>query len=101
MSSVDKDFSEIEVLQSSAFKRKKKKLKKNEIEDLDIAIRKIIQNPEIGQQKKSDLADVWVYKFKMAKQKTLLAYRWDEKRRMLIALGVHENFYRDIKKQSF
>ena len=84
--------------ESAIFKRKRKKLKRNEIEDLNIAIKLIIQNPKIGQIKTGDLSNVWVYKFKMAKQENLLAYKWDEKKRMLIALGVHENFYRDIKK---
>ncbi|MFN8799830.1 MAG: type II toxin-antitoxin system RelE/ParE family toxin, partial [Pseudanabaena sp.] len=51
-----------------------------------------------GEQKKGDLADVWVYKFRMVDRENLLAYQWDEKTRTLISLGVHENFYRDIKK---
>ncbi|MFN9816901.1 MAG: type II toxin-antitoxin system RelE/ParE family toxin, partial [Pseudanabaena sp.] len=76
----------------------KKKLNKNQIKDLDNAVREIIKNPEIGEQKKGDLADVWVYKFRMVDRENLLAYQWDEKTRTLIALGVHENFYRDIKK---
>jgi len=92
---------EIEVLQTSIFTRKKKKLKKNQIEDLDIAVKAIIKNPEIGDQKKGDLQNIWVYKFRMVKQENLLAYKWDEKRRLLIALGVHENFYRDIKQNIF
>lgn len=88
----------IEVLQTPLFVKIKKKLKKNQIKDLDQAIRKIIDNPNIGQQKQGDLSDVWVYKFKMVKQEYLLAYQWDETTRTLIALGVHENFYRDLKK---
>ena len=95
------DNSTIEVLQTSIFIRKKKKLKKNQVKDLDIAIKAIIKNPEIGEQKKGDLQDIWVYKFNMVKQENLLAYKWDEKRRLLIALGVHENFYRDLKKNIF
>lgn len=90
--------SEIIVLQTPLFFRKKKKLKKNQIEDLDAAIRVIIKNPEAGVQKKGDLKDIWGYKFKMVKQETLLAYQWDAQRRILIALGVHENFYKDLKK---
>ena len=92
------DQKKIEVLQTPLFVKIKKKLKKNQIKELDKAIRKIIDNPNIGQQKQGDLSDVWVYKFKMVKQEYLLAYQWDEKTRTLIALGVHENFYRDLKK---
>lgn len=89
---------EIQVFQTPLFSKIKKKLKKNQIKDLDNAIREIIKNPEIGEQKKGDLADVWVYKFRMVDRENLLAYQWDEKTRTLISLGVHENFYRDIKK---
>ena len=89
---------EIQVFQTPLFSKIKKKLKKNQIKDLDNAVREIIKNPEIGEQKKGDLADVWVYKFRMVDRENLLAYQWDEKTRTLIYLGVHENFYRDIKK---
>jgi len=89
---------EIQVFQTPLFSKIKKKLKKNQIKDLDNAVREIIKNPEIGEQKKGDLANVWVYKFRMVDRENLLAYQWDEKTRTLISLGVHENFYRDIKK---
>jgi mRNA-degrading endonuclease RelE of RelBE toxin-antitoxin system len=89
---------EIQVFQTPLFSKIKKKLKNNQVKDLDNAVREIIKNPELGEQKKGDLADVWVYKFRMVDQENLLAYQWDEKTRTLIALGVHENFYRDIKK---
>ena len=89
---------DIEVLQTPIFEKAKKKLKKNQIEDLDKAVRKIINNPQIGKNKIGDLFDVWVYKFRMAKQENLLAYQWNEKKRILLALGIHENFYRDLKK---
>ncbi|MCE3238565.1 MAG: ParE-like toxin of type bacterial toxin-antitoxin system, partial [Gammaproteobacteria bacterium] len=29
----------------------------------------------------------------------LLGYEWNIKQRLLVALGVHENFYRDLKKK--
>ncbi|MEA5489968.1 MULTISPECIES: type II toxin-antitoxin system RelE/ParE family toxin [Pseudanabaena] len=89
---------EIQVFQTPLFSKIKKKLKKNQIKDLDNAVREIIKNPEIREQKKGDLADVWVYKFRMVDRENLLAYQWDAKTRTLISLGVHENFYRDIKK---
>ena len=88
----------IEVLQTPIFAKTKKKLNKNQIKDLDKAIRKIISDPQIGQKKIGDISDIWVYKFRMVKQENLLAYQWDPKKRILIALGVHENFYRDLKK---
>ena len=88
----------IQILQTNLFARQKKKLKKNQVADLDKAIQELIAHPKIGQQKSGDLSEVWVYKFPILKQQYLLAYTWDEKSRTLIALGVHENFYRDIKR---
>ena len=89
---------DVKILQTPIFVKTKKKLNKNQIKDLDKAIRKIIDNPQIGQKKIGDISDVWVYKFRMAKRENLLAYQWDPKKRILIALGVHENFYKDLKK---
>lgn len=89
---------EIEIVQTPIFAKQKKKLKNNQIKDLDEAVQTIVKHPEIGEKKIGDLADIWVYKFRMVKQEHLLAYQWDSKKRILIALGVHENFYRDLKK---
>jgi hypothetical protein len=89
---------DIKIYQTRLFKNQKKKLKKNQINDLDKAIKSIIKNPEIGQKKTGVLSKVWIYKFSMVNQQNLLAYMWDEESRTLIALGVHENLYRDISK---
>ena len=70
----------------------------NEKLAVDNAIRAIIKNPKLGQEKNGDLAGVFVYKFNMNHQEILLAYEWSELERLLLALGVHENFYRDLKK---
>ncbi len=88
------------VQQMPAFKKAYKKLHAQEKKIVDGAIRAIIQDPEIGEGKKGDLAGVFVYKFKMHHQEMLLAYEWDVENRMLLALGVHENFYRDLKYKS-
>ena len=89
---------DIEIVQTPIFAKQKKKLKKNQIKDLDKAFQEIVKYPEIGERKIGGLADIWVYKFRMVKQAHLLAYHWDSKNRILIALGVHENFYRNLKK---
>ncbi len=88
----------IQVFQTQLFARQKKKLDKRQIKDLDKAVNAITKNPKKGEQKKGDLSSIWVLKFKMVNQLYLLAYEWDVKSRVLIALGVHENFYRNIKK---
>ena len=94
-----KQRAEIEVFLTPTFSRIIKKLKDNQKEDLNRAIKKIVSNPQIGQRKKGLLSDVWVFKFKMIKQVNLLAYTLEKKRLILLSLGVHENFYRDISKR--
>ncbi len=87
------------VQQTNVFKKELKKLHKNQKLDVDEAVRKIIKDPSVGDLKKGDLAGVRVYKFKMVKQLTLLAYEFHENKLLLIllALGSHENFYRNLK----
>ncbi|PCJ11518.1 MAG: addiction module toxin RelE [Gammaproteobacteria bacterium] len=90
-----------EVLQTTSFKKKVKKLNANQKSDLDIAVREVISDPEIGEQKKGDLSFLRVHKFKMVKQLTLLGYSYKDGSVILelITLGSHENFYRDVKRK--
>lgn len=81
------------------FKKAYKKLHSNQKQYVDDAIRAIIIDPKIGQEKKGDLMGVSVHKFKIDHQEMLLAYEWHPHERLLLALGVHENFYRDLKRQ--
>jgi len=67
--------------------------------ELDIAITAIMANPEQGDAKAGDLSGIRVYKFKLAKQLHLLAYTCDDNLLTLLALGSHENFYRDLKRR--
>ena len=89
-----------QVLQTPTFKKAVKKLHKNQKLDLDKAIRELIKDPLLGEKKKGDLAFLRVYKFKMAKQLPLLGYSYQDGSITLelMALGTHENFYRDVKK---
>ncbi|WP_010200428.1 MULTISPECIES: type II toxin-antitoxin system RelE/ParE family toxin [unclassified Psychrobacter] len=89
----------LSVIQSHSFKKAVKKLHKNQKADLDNAVRSIIENSDLGVQKVGDLASVRVYKFKMLKQLTLLAYQIDDGQLVLtlLMIGTHENFYRDVK----
>ena len=66
--------------------------------DVDDAVAAIVANPEIGEPKKGDLRGVFVYKFKSNGQLMLLAYEYDPATRMLLLLGSHENFYRELKR---
>lgn len=88
------------VLQTPTFKKATKKLKPNQKQDLDDAIRSLIEDPLLGQQKKGDLVYLRVYKFKMVKQLTLLGYSYVDGDVILelLNIGSHENFYRDMKR---
>ena len=88
----------VQVLQSAMFKRAYKRLQPNQKADVDDAVASIVRDPTIGQAKKGDLAGVFVYKFKSNAQLILLAYQYDPTTRMLLLLGSHENFYRDLKR---
>lgn len=88
----------VQVLQSAAFARAYKKLHKNQKVDVDDAVEVIIKTPDIGEPKRGDLAGVYVHKFKSNSQLLLLAYEYDTETRMLLLLGSHENFYRDLKR---
>lgn len=90
---------DIIVKQMPAFKKAYKRLHSNQKIKVNDTIRTIIQNPKIGEEKKGDLSGVFVYKFKINNQEILLAYEWHPKERLLLALGVHENFYRDLKRR--
>lgn len=92
------DMGEISVSQMPAFKKAFKKLHSNQKEEVKNAIKQIIKNAELGTAKKGDLSGVYVYKFKINNHEYLLAYEWDPENRVLLALGVHENFYRDLKR---
>jgi mRNA interferase RelE/StbE len=87
----------MQIFQSSVFKRSVKRLHPNQKKDLDGAVRAVLSDPSIGDEKMGDLSGVQVYKFKMVKQFTLLAYELKEDSLVLLALGSHENFYRDLK----
>ncbi|MCS2610493.1 type II toxin-antitoxin system RelE/ParE family toxin [Halomonas dongshanensis] len=92
----------LRVLQTPTFKKAVKKLKPNQKKDLDKAVRELMAEPYLGEKKKGYLAFLRVYKFKMNKQLTLLGYSVDDGAFVLelMALGSHENFYRDLKQKN-
>jgi hypothetical protein len=54
----------------------------------------------VGERKKGDLGQLWVYKFRSQGQLYLLGYTREDTVRLIYleALGPHENFYRDLKR---
>lgn len=89
-----------EVLQTRRFARAYKKLHENLIADVDAAVSVVAENPDVGEKKKGDLADLWVYKFRSHGQLYLLGYTRDNEVCLIYleAVGPHENFYRDLKR---
>ena len=90
----------MKVIQTGSFRRKAKKLHAAEKAALDKAVKKILNSPESGTSKKGDLVGVRVLKYKVKAQQYLLAYGYDAELELitLLAIGTHENFYRDIRK---
>lgn len=87
------------IQQTTNFKKASKKLHVDEKKALDIAVRTLIQDPLLGEQKKGDLSYLRVYKYKMGLKQFLLGYEYNKETQtiFLTALGPHENFYRDLK----
>jgi len=88
----------LQVLQTCTFARNKKRLHKNQIKELDAAIREILKNPESGEPKKGDLQGVYVYKCKITNQLFLISYQFDDVSLTLLIVAQHEDFYRNLKE---
>jgi mRNA interferase RelE/StbE len=88
------------VSQTRRFARIYKKLHDNVVSEVDAAIEAVAQDPDIGERKKGDLSELWVYKFRCLGQLYLLGYTRDDRVRLvyLESVGPHENFYRDLKR---
>ncbi|WP_028995698.1 type II toxin-antitoxin system RelE/ParE family toxin [Azonexus hydrophilus] len=88
----------VQILQANTFSRAYKRLHRNQQADVDDAISAIVANPSLGEAKKGDLAGIFVYKFSCVGQLFLLAYEYDPETRLLLLVGTHENFYRNLKR---
>jgi hypothetical protein len=86
------------IYQKTFFKKVYKKLHDNQVPEVNKAITAIIENPDIGEMKKGDLAGIQIHKFDVQNQLYLLAYIVESEDLMLLALGVHENFYDKHKR---
>lgn len=64
----------LRILETPVFSRCVKKLHVRYKNKLDIAISEIAVDPTIGDEKKGELAGVYVYRFEINKHETLLAY---------------------------
>ena len=93
------------VVATPSFARIAKKLQTREKKVLDQAVRSVADDLAIGEEKKGDLSGVFVSKFKLNQQETLLAYSFKPDKHLpdevvLRAVGPHENFYAQLKRTS-
>ncbi len=89
----------MKIYQSRIFENKVKKFSKQEKEKLDEEIKRIIEDPLAGEEKKGDLREVYIHKFKIKTIQYLLSYRMINDGLELIMIGSHENYYRDLKRR--
>ena len=89
-----------DVSQTRRFLRQYKKLNDKTAKEVDDAVVQVAKNPTIGEKKKGDLSELWVYKFKSNIQLYLLGYSIDDGLRLIYleSIGSHENFYRNNKR---
>jgi len=87
------------LLQMPAFKRVYKKLYPAHRKKANESIKVIMKSPNVGEEKKGDLTKVFVHKTKLDQEQILIAYTFSSKQITLLALGTHENFYHNLKKQ--
>ena len=88
----------MKIFQSRSFERKVKKFSQAQKSQLDKQIKRILEDPAIGTEKKGDLRGIYIHKFKLKKIQYLLAYRLVDENLELIMIGPHQNYYRDLKK---
>jgi len=88
----------MKIIQSRSFEQRVKRFNQAYKKVLDEQIKLILENPTIGIEKKGDLSEVYVHKFKIKTIQYLLAYRFSEDLLELIMIGPRQNYYRDLKK---
>ncbi len=93
----------LEVLVTPTFSKAVKKLHAKDKTAVDKVVKAVATDPAIGEEKKGDLAGIFVHKFKINKHEILLAYqlhptKFQPVSVLLLSLGSHENFYTELKR---
>lgn len=88
------------VEQSTRFGKAKRRLPPKGQLALDEEVKRLAENPLIGEMKAGALKGVRVLKFTLGPLQLLLAYTFNERRNVieLLDVGPHENFYRDLER---
>ena len=77
------------ILVTPSFARRAKRLLANQKKSLDKAIRAIVNDVAIGEEKVGDLVGVYIYKFYQGNEKWLLAYRVVSKKEIKLLIFGH------------
>jgi mRNA-degrading endonuclease YafQ of YafQ-DinJ toxin-antitoxin module len=88
----------LRIIASNHFLKFKKKSPKKLQLAIDGQVKKLIEDPEICEQKKGNLKGIRVHKFTFGHQLLLLSYEVSENVLRLYTIGSHENFYKKLKK---
>ncbi|HJP19217.1 MAG TPA: type II toxin-antitoxin system RelE/ParE family toxin [Nitrospinota bacterium] len=88
----------MKIIASNLFLKFKKKTSKKLQLEIDNQIKKIVNNPEIGEIKKGDLTGIRIHKFNTGSQLLLLSYEYIKDVLYLYTIGSHENFYKKLKR---
>lgn len=91
------------VLTTGSFDCVVKKLHPKDKKVLDAAVVEIMDSPFVGVEKRGDSAGVFVFKFKLNSQETLLAYKLQPDKKnptelVLMSVGPHANFCNQLKR---
>ncbi|MFI4938956.1 MAG: type II toxin-antitoxin system RelE/ParE family toxin [Burkholderiales bacterium] len=91
------------VLATPSFSRAVKKLHERDKKVVDKAVGEIAMNPGLGEERRGDLAGVFVHKFNINMQRVWLDYRLRPDKAkptelVLLSLGSHESFYAGLKR---
>ena len=88
----------MKIIVSNLFLKFKKKSSKKLQLEIDNQIKKIVNNPEIGEIKKGDLTGIRIHKFNASSQLLLLSYEYVKDVLYLYTIGSHKNFYKKLKR---
>ncbi|PML55833.1 addiction module toxin RelE [Vibrio breoganii] len=82
----------IDIYESRRFEKALAKLPDTLLTIVEDEIEKIVEHPEIGEQKKGDLSHMRIHKFQLNNQLALLGYSWVENKLeiYLLHLDSHE-----------
>ena len=80
-----------------------KKIHSQDKAALDAAVQAVARDHALGEEKRGDLNGVFVHKFKLSKQETLLAYRLQPDKLapealVSLAIGPHQNCHAQLKR---